>query len=82
MNTSVMLSCLWVILAFVMASIPSNDSHWRRARVLIALGIPLLVYLIWQSGPVIGLIGLIVGCLVLRWPVLYLWRWVRGKRVH
>lgn len=65
---------LWVVLAFVMAAIPSNDKHWRRAYVLIAIGVPLLIWIVWQHGILIGLFGLTVGGLVLRWPVYFLWR--------
>ncbi len=68
---------LWVVLAFVMAAIPSNDNHWRRAYVLITIGIPLLIWIVWQHGVLMGLFGLIVGCLVLRWPVYFLWRWIK-----
>jgi len=69
----------WVLLAFVMAAIPSNDHHWRRAYVLIALGIPLLIWISWQYGIIYGIIGLLVGCSVLRWPVYYLWRWIKRR---
>lgn len=65
---------LWVVLAFVMAAFPSNDHHWRRAYVLIAIGVPLLIWIFWQHGLWMGLLGLAVGGLVLRWPVYFLWR--------
>ncbi|MEO0929933.1 MAG: DUF2484 family protein, partial [Pseudomonadota bacterium] len=48
MSLSLFLLCLWVVIAFVMAAIPSDDNHWRRAYVLIALGLPLLAFLIWE----------------------------------
>ncbi len=73
------LICLWVVLAFVMAAFPSNDNHWRRAYVLIAVGVPLLIWITWASGPQMGVFGLIIGCLVLRWPVRFLWRWLRAR---
>jgi hypothetical protein len=79
MNLSLLLMCLWVVLSFVLAAIPSTDNHWRRAYVLIALGIPLLIFMTWQGGLLFGFVGLLVGCSVLRWPVIFLWRWVRGK---
>ena len=72
---------LWVLLAFVMAAIPSTDNHWRRAYILIAMGVPLLGWLIWVYGFWIGLLGLLVGSLVLRWPVFYLWRWIKRQIV-
>lgn len=70
---------LWVVLAFAMALFPSNDNHWRRAYVLIAIGIPLLIWIFWQHGVLLGVLGLVVGGLVLRWPVYFAWRWVREK---
>ncbi|MDX8351310.1 DUF2484 family protein [Cognatiyoonia sp. IB215182] len=79
MSLSLFLLCLWVVVAFVMAAIPSNDKHWRRAYVLMALGAPLLAFLIWEGGILMGLLGLVVGGLVLRWPVRYLVRWVKRQ---
>lgn len=70
---------LWVILAFVMAAFPSQDNHWRRAYILIGVGIPLVVWIIWQDGIAMGLIAIFVGGLVLRWPVYFLWRWIKRK---
>lgn len=76
---SIVLFCFWIVAANVVAMFPSRDHHWRAAYVLIAVGIPLLGYLTWQNGPVIGLIGLVAGMSVLRWPVIYLTRWIKGR---
>lgn len=65
---------LWVVLAFVMAAFPSSDNHWRRAYVLIAVGMPMLFWITWRDGFLMGVLALIVGGLVLRWPVYFLWR--------
>ena len=73
------LICLWVVLAFVMAAFPSTDNHWRRAYVLIAVGLPVLVWIFWAEGLWMGLLGLLVGGVVLRWPVYFLWRWLRQR---
>ncbi|MEJ6402624.1 DUF2484 family protein [Yoonia sp. 2307UL14-13] len=59
-----------------MQLVPSNDHHWRRAYVLMAVGVPLLVWVTWRDGPLIGFIGLAVGAAVLRWPVYYLYLWL------
>ncbi|HEV8034627.1 DUF2484 family protein [Yoonia sp.] len=75
----VILIGLWVVLAFAMSAFPSNDNHWRRAYVLLAIGVPLLVWITIQHGLVIGLLGLVIGGLVLRWPVYYLWRWIKNN---
>ena len=74
---------LWVVLAFVMVAIPSNDNHWRRAYVLIGVGVPLLIWIVLKDGALMGALALFVGGLVLRWPVYFLWQRVKqrfGKR--
>ncbi|MBU2992935.1 DUF2484 family protein [Octadecabacter sp. 1_MG-2023] len=71
------LGFLWLITANVLALLPSKDNHWRRAYVLIGIGIPLLGYITYSNGPWIGLLFLVAACSVLRWPVIYLTRWVR-----
>jgi hypothetical protein len=69
----------WVVLAFAMAAIPSTDHHWRRAYILIAVGVPLLIWIIWQHGIIYGFVGLVAGGLVLRWPVYFLWQWIKRR---
>ena len=76
---SLVLFCLWAVAANVIAMLPSRDQHWTAAYGLIAVGIPLLGYLTWQNGPVAGLIGLLAGMSVLRWPVIFLTRWLRAR---
>lgn len=70
---------LWVVLAFVLSAIPSSDNHWRRAYVLIAVGVPLLVWIMWQDGFLMGAIALIVGASVLRWPVYFFWQRLKDR---
>ena len=69
----------WLVLANVLALLPSRDNHWSRAYVLIAFGIPLLGSITYVNGPWIGLAFLVAACSVLRWPVVYLGRWMRRK---
>ena len=73
------LASLWLNAANVMAMFPSRDHHWRAAYVLIAIGIPLLGWVTYENGPYWGLAMLAAGASVLRWPVIYLWRWVRRQ---
>jgi hypothetical protein len=75
----IVLACLWLIAANVLAILPSRDHHWRNAYALIAIGIPLLGWVTYENGPLIGLLLLAAGASVLRWPVIYLWRWVRRQ---
>ena len=79
MKLSLVLLFLWALAANLAAMIPSRDHHWRRAYVLIGLGIPLLGYVTYENGPVIGLLALAAGMSMLRWPVIYLGRWLRRR---
>ena len=82
MTLSLFLAFLWVIAANVSAMLPSRDNYWTRAYVLIALGVPLLGYVTYQSGPWWGLAFLAAGVSMLRWPLIYLGRWLRRKLQH
>ncbi|WP_458790073.1 DUF2484 family protein [Yoonia sp. MH D7] len=68
---------LWVLAAMVLAMIPSRDNLWQRAYVLVGVGIPLLGWVTYQNGPLVGLLVLAAGASVLRWPLIYLGRWLR-----
>lgn len=73
------LCLIWLVAANVIGMFPSKDLHWRAAYVLIAIGVPLLGWVTWESGPVVGLLLLAAGASILRWPVVYLWRWLRRQ---
>jgi hypothetical protein len=47
---SITFACLWVVLAQVIAILPSRECHWRAASGLMALGHPLGVWLAWEVG--------------------------------
>lgn len=79
MSGSLIAACFWLVAANVAGMLPSKDNHWRRAYVLIAIGIPVLGWVTYQNGPWIGLAMLVAGMSVLRWPVIYLGRWMRRK---
>ncbi|MEI4260307.1 DUF2484 family protein [Roseovarius sp. D0-M9] len=78
MPLSLILACLWALGANVLAMTPSRDKHWRAAFGLIAVGIPIVGFVTYQNGPLIGLLCLLGAMSVLRFPVIYLWRWVRS----
>lgn len=79
---SITLACLWVVIASGIA-ITRGRYHWRAAYVLIAVGIPIVGYVTYQNGPILGLIVLACGMSILRWPVRFFGRWllkqVRGR---
>ncbi|WP_386682860.1 DUF2484 family protein [Loktanella sp. R86503] len=80
MSAPVLMALIWLIAANVAALFPSRDHHWRLAYGMIAVGIPLLGWVTWQQGPIVGLLFLAAGASVLRWPVIYLTRWLRGTK--
>ncbi|WP_417243109.1 DUF2484 family protein [Celeribacter sp.] len=77
MPLSLILACVWAILANVVAMVPSKSNHWRQAYALIALGVPILGFVTYQNGPWVGLIVFAAGVSILRWPVIYLGRWIK-----
>ena len=77
MTVSLVFACLWLVAANVLAMIPSKDNHWRRAYFLIAVGLPILGWVVYQNGVIWGLFVMAAGMSVLRWPVIYLFRWLR-----
>ncbi|MEP1963747.1 DUF2484 family protein [Tateyamaria sp.] len=79
MSISIILACLWALIANVMAMFPSKDNHWTNAYWLIGIGVPILGYVTWQHGPLAGLLVLAAGMSVLRWPVIYLSRWIKSR---
>lgn len=82
MTHSLIAAFLWFITANVLALIPSRDNHWTRAYLLIAIGVPLVGWVTYENGPWIGLIVLAAGASILRWPVIYLGRWLRRIGRH
>lgn len=79
MTGSLILACVWAVVANVLAMTPSRDNHWRNAYILIAAGVPILGYITVQHGPWVAMLVLAGGCSVLRWPLIYLGRWI-GRR--
>jgi hypothetical protein len=73
------LCLVWLIAANLIGMLPSRDLHWRAAYVMIAIGLPLWLWLVWEGGVIVGLVILLAAGSVLRWPVVYLARWLRRK---
>lgn len=69
---------VWFLLANVVAMFPSKDHHWRFAYGMIAVGVPILVWVTYENGVLIGMIALVAAASVLRWPLIYLGRWLRS----
>ncbi|MEZ5796437.1 MAG: DUF2484 family protein [Paracoccaceae bacterium] len=79
MTLALALCCIWLIGANLIAMLPSRDYHWRAAYALVAIGIPLLGWVTWEAGALWGMAFLAAGASLLRWPLIYLWRRVRGN---
>jgi hypothetical protein len=79
MTLSLIAALLWLVLANLLAMLPSRDNHWRRAYFLIAIGVPLLGWVTYENGPVAGILALAAGVSILRWPVIHLGRWARRR---
>lgn len=77
MKLSLVALFAWLVLANLLAMLPSKDNHWRRAYGLIATGLPLLVWVFLDNTAWVGLLALLAGMSVLRWPLIYLGRWIR-----
>jgi hypothetical protein len=76
MPLSLILACLWALAANLIAMFPSRRNHWPAAYALIVVGIPILGFVTYQNGPLVGLVALVAGASILRWPVRYGLRWL------
>ena len=72
---------IWLIAANLIGMLPSKDYHWSNAYKLIAVGLPILVWLGLTNGALYALVFLVAAGSVLRWPLVYLWRWIRRRLV-
>lgn len=79
MTAPLIAACLWLISANLIAMLPSRDHHWRAAYGLIAIGIPILGWLTYEAGALWGLAFLAAAASLLRWPLVYLWRWAKRR---
>ena len=81
MSTSLILACLWALVANVLAMTPSKDMHWRK-RLFPDRGGASRWWAMstWQNGPWVGLLVLVAGMSILRWPVIYLGRWIKRSK--
>ena len=70
---------LWLVAANVTGLLPSRDKHWKVAYILIAVGVPVLGWVLVVNGVVWGLIFLLAAGSVLRWPVVHAWRWAKAR---
>ncbi|WP_299349828.1 DUF2484 family protein [uncultured Shimia sp.] len=79
MSLSITLALLWMLAANIRAMFPSKDYLWRFAYGMIAIGVPILIYLWWEHGIWLALVFFFAGAWMMRWPVLYTWRWIKAR---
>jgi len=70
-TTSLLLACLWVLVATAIALMPRRY-HVPGAVGLAASGIPLLGLVTWENGPLAGVLAMAAAASVLRWPLFHL----------
>ena len=76
MSTPLILACIWAATANLIGMFPSRHKHWPAAYALIALGIPILVWVFLEDGLIFGVLVFLAAASLLRWPVRYFMRWV------
>lgn len=79
MSSSVIAALLWMLAVNLRAMFPSRDNHWKFAYVMIAIGVPILIWVFIDHGPLLAAVLLVGAMWVMRWPVIYLSRWLRRK---
>jgi hypothetical protein len=70
---------VWLILANVIGMLPSRDHHWTNAYRLMALGLPILIWIAFAKGLLWAALFLAAAASVLRWPLVHFWRWVKSR---
>lgn len=60
---------LWLFATTLTARVGCPTRQTRAAIGLVIAGIPLLGWITWLAGPVWGGLALVIGCVVLRWPI-------------
>ena len=77
MSAPLVIACLWLVTANVIGMLPSRDHHWRAAYGLIAVGVPIAAWVTVEAGAVWGLVVVLAGASVLRWPLMLAMRMLR-----
>lgn len=79
MTLSLTLALAWLLVANIRAMFPSKDYLWNFAYVMMAIGVPILIGVFVQNGIWMALLVFVMAAWVMRWPVIYLGRWLRRK---
>ncbi|SHH74438.1 DUF2484 family protein [Cognatishimia maritima] len=79
MSLSIVAALIWMLIVNIRAMFPSKDNHWKFAYAMIALGVPILIWVYLDHGLILAAVLLLGAMWVMRWPVIYLSRWIRRK---
>ena len=79
MSLSFIAALIWMIVVNLRAMFPSKDNHWKFAYAMIAIGLPILIWIYLDHGLLLAIILLLGAMWVMRWPVIYLSRWIRRQ---
>ncbi len=79
MSWPLVFALAWLVVVNVRGMFPSRDHHWRFAYGMMALGVPILGLVWWHHGLWYALLLLVLAGWVMRWPVIYGWRWLRRR---
>lgn len=79
MSLSIVAALIWMVVVNLRAMFPSKDNHWKFAYAMIAIGVPILIWVYFDHGLLLAVVLLVGAMWVMRWPVIYLTRWVRRQ---
>ena len=78
MSLSLIIGCLWVLLAAVVALLPMRRQYVPGVALLLAAP-ALLGWIAWDHGAWIFAAGLFAFLSMFRNPLIYFWRRARGQ---
>lgn len=79
MTLSLGVACLWLVAANFRAMFPSKDHLWRFAYFMIAIGVPILIWVYVENGTWVTLALFVMASWIMRWPVYYTWLWLKRR---
>lgn len=79
MSGSIIAALVWMVVVNIRAMFPSKDNHWKFAYAMIAIGVPILIWVYLDHGLLLASVLLLGAMWVMRWPVIYLSRWIRRQ---
>jgi hypothetical protein len=77
MSLSMILGCVWVLAATIVALLPMRRQYVPGVTLLAAAPV-LIVFIGWQHGIWLALIGVLAFLSMFRNPLIYFWKRFRG----